>query len=438
MPISVAIIGSGPSAFYTADALLGCGAEVRVDIIERLPAPFGLIRYGVAPDHQTTKNVSRAFHKTAQEAPVSFFGHVEVGRDVSMAELKSLYDAVVVAVGAPLDRPLGIPGEEKDGVVGSAAFVGWYNALPEFRDLAPKLDVSTVAVVGMGNVAIDVCRVLVKTRAEMAHTDIADHALDRIQASPITDVYMFGRRGPVEAAFTNVELREMGKLENAVPVVDGAQIPADTSAVGNLSERDRRLKERNLATLREFVPLAPDSKPKRVHFVFYARPVEILGGRAVEGLRLERTRVEDGQAVGTGEFFDIPCGLVVAAIGYRSTPLSGVPFDEKRCLVPNTEGRVEQGVYVVGWAMRGPTGVIASNRPDGQMVAKHIAQDFAGDGTTKPGRDALTRLLTERGVRICTYDDWKRIDAAEVAAAVKPSPRRKFTGIDDMLKTLGD
>lgn len=437
MPISVAIIGSGPSAFYTADALLECGQDVRVDIIERLPAPFGLIRYGVAPDHQTTKNVSRAFDKTAREAPVSFFGHVEVGRDVSVSELKSMYDAVVVAMGAPHDRPLGIPGENKAGVVGSAAFVGWYNALPEFRDLNPGLNVKSVAVIGMGNVAIDVCRVLVKTRAEMAHTDIADYALDAIQAAPITDVYMFGRRGPVEAAFTNVELREMGKLDQAVPVVKAEHIPADSSAVADLSERDRRLKERNLATLREFTLLKADSKPKRVHFEFYSRPVEILGGAKAEGVRLERTRVENGQAIGTGEFFDIPCGLVVAAIGYRSGRLAGVPFDEKRCLVPNTEGRVEQGVYVVGWAMRGPTGVIASNRPDGQTVAKHIAADHAAGGK-KPGRDALARLLTERKVRVCTYDDWKAIDAVETAAATKPSPRQKFARIEDMLKALGD
>ncbi len=327
MSVSVAIVGSGPAGFYTADALINSGDDVSVDFIDRLPTPFGLIRGGVAPDHQTTKNVARKYEKTALMEAVRYYGNVEVGRDVSLAELREIYDAVVLAVGAPRDRLMNIPGEDKTGVFGSADFVGWYNGHPDFRDLNPDLNVSTVAVIGVGNVAIDVARLLVRTEEELAKADIPIHAEKAILESPIDDVYIFGRRGPVEAKFTNVELREMGKLEQSVPVLDAEQLP---EGVGELSDRDKRLKEKNLETFREFAARKPDELPKRIHFRFYASPTEILGGDRVEGLRLERTRVEDGRAVGTGEFFDIECGLIVPSIGYRSDPLEGAPFDEKQ------------------------------------------------------------------------------------------------------------
>lgn len=433
MPVSVAIVGSGPAGFYTADALLKSDVDARIDIIERLPTPFGLIRDGVAPDHQTTKKVSAKFERTALSDQVRYWGNVEVGRDVCLAELRRMYDAVVLCVGAPLDRPLGIPGEDKRGVFGSAAFVGWYNGHPDFRDLDPDLNTSAVAVVGVGNVAIDVARVLVKTEAEMATSDLTGYAAEAIRSAPITDVYMFGRRGPVEAKFTNVELREMGKLENSVPQVDAAQLPDD---VGDLPDRDRRLKERNLATLREFAARRADEKPKRVHFRFYAAPVEILGGDRVEGLRLERTRVEKGRAVGTGELFDIPCGVVIAAIGYRADPVEGAPFDGDRQIVANTDGRVADGLYAAGWIMRGPTGVISSNRADGVAVAGYIGADFP-EGE-KPGREALETLLGERRVRHVGYAEWKKIEAAEAANATPPAPRRKFVTVEDMLAALDE
>lgn len=331
MTISVAIIGSGPSGFYTADSLLKSGRDVRIDIIDRLPTPFGLIRGGVAPDHQTTKKVARAYEKTALADQVTYFGNVEVGKDVSMDELRDMYDAVVLAIGAPRDRKLGIPGEDKKGVFGSADFVGWYNGHPDFTNLDPDLDTQNVAVIGNGNVAIDIARVLVKTPEEMSVTDIAHHSAQAIEAAPVTDVYMFGRRGPVEAKFTNVELREMGKLDNCVPIVDAALLPDEIT--DEMSDRDRRLKERNLATLREFPNVDPAGKQKRVHFAFYSNPVEILGGDSVEGIRLEKTKVENGRAVGTGEFFDIDCKLVLAAIGYFSAPIEGVPFDTGKSVV---------------------------------------------------------------------------------------------------------
>ena len=433
MPISVAIVGSGPSAFYTAEALLKSGVDCEVDIIERLPAPHGLIRYGVAPDHQTTKNVSRSYDRIAADARVRFFGNVEVGRTVTLEHLKQMYDAVVLAIGSPSDRRLGIPGEDKKGVIGSAAFVGWYNGHPEFVDLAPDLITETVAVVGNGNVAIDVARVLVKTRKEMAASDITDYAIEAIQAAPIRDVYMFGRRGPIEAKFTNVELREMGRLENCHPVVDPAQLPAEVGEIEN--DRDRRLKERNLATLRDFTALDPAGKEKRVHFAFFAAPVEILGGERVEALRLEHTHVDaSGRAVGSGEFFDVACGLVIPAIGYRSEGALGAPFDERRGIVVNREGRVGDGVYAVGWIKRGPTGVIGSNKPDGRAAAEQIVEDCGAGG--KPGRAALQAHLKKDGARIVDYGEWRRIDAAEVSAAEKPSPRRKFITIDEMLSVL--
>jgi len=432
MPVSVAIVGAGPGGFYTADALLKQGVDCRIDIIERLPCPFGLIRGGVAPDHQSTKGVTRAFERTALEEPVRYYGNVEVGRDLSLDDLRQRYDAVVLAVGAPLDRPLGIPGEDKRGVIGSAAVVGWYNGHPDFRDLDPPLDTEAVAVIGNGNVAIDIARVFVKTEAELATSDLPDHVARAVRASPLTDVYMFGRRGPIEAKFTNVELREMGRLEDCHPVVDPGQLPDEVT--GDWSTRDRRLRERNLATLKEFTTLEAGGKRKRVHFAFYAAPVEILGGERVEALRLERTQVVDGRAVGSGDFYEVACGLVIPAIGYRSQPLDGVPFDERAGLVPNDDGRVADGLYAVGWVKRGPTGVIGTNKPDGETAAVQIAEDFAAGA--KPGREALEALLSERGVRWVTYADWQAIDRAEIAAAAEGAPRRKFVTVDEMLAVL--
>ncbi|MSP66555.1 MAG: pyridine nucleotide-disulfide oxidoreductase [Alphaproteobacteria bacterium] len=435
MSRNVAIVGSGPGGFYTAEALLKACPGCRIDIIDRLPTPYGLIRAGVAPDHQTTKKVARNFRATALSGPVAYLGNVEVGRDVSVADLQACYDAVVFAIGMPHDKALGIPGEDLAGVIGSAAFVGWYNAHPDFRDLNPPLDTQAVVVVGTGNVAIDCARVLVKTRAEMAESDLPEYAQAAIEAAPIRDVYMVGRRGPIEAKFTNVELREMGELEAAMPVVDAAVLPASAADYPGLSDRDRRLKERNLASLREFATAEAKGRPKRVHFLFNLAPVAILGEARVRAVRFEQTRVEGERAVGTGEFSEIPCGLVIPAIGYRSSGLDGVPFDARSGTIANADGRVGDGLYAVGWIKRGPTGVIATNRPDGVAVAGHIAKDIASG--TKPGREALFALLAGRGVRVTSFPDWERIEAAETAAAAPPAPRRKFARIKDMLELLG-
>lgn len=434
MGLNIAIVGSGPAAFYTAASLIERAPDCSIDMIERLPTPFGLIRYGVAPDHEHTKNVMKAYSRTAQSPQVRFFGNVEIGREVSLSELRKLYDAVVLAVGAARDRPLGVPGDDKPGVIGSASFVGWYNGHPDFADLAPNLSTKNVVIVGQGNVAIDIARVLVKTPEEMARFDLVDHAAQKIQAAPIEAVYMVGRRGPVEAKFTNVELREMGHLANCNPVVDAAQLPA--TAEGEMSDRDRRMKEKNLASLKGFAEAAPDpAKKKRIHFSFYAAPVAVLGGAAVEGIRFERTAVKDGRAVGTGQFFEIPCGLVIAAIGYRSAMVPETPFDDREGIVKNEDGRVEPGLYAVGWIKRGPSGVIGTNKPDGDRCAEQITQDIPAG--SKPGRAAFEALLRERRARPVSFADWQAIERAEIANARPGAPRRKFPRVAEMLAVLG-
>ena len=434
MTMRVAIVGSGPSGFYTADALIKSGVDCEIDVIDRLPTPFGLIRAGVAPDHQKTKNVSRAYEKTALNGSVAYFGNVDVGKDVGIEDLKGLYDAVVLAIGSPYDRKLGVPGEDKKGVFGSADFVGWYNGHPDFRDLEPDLNTKAVVVIGNGNVAIDCARVLVKTPDEMSTTDIATHAADAIHAAPLEDVYMVGRRGPVEAKFTNVELREMGELQECTPIIDAAKIPGEVPAEEEMSDRDRRLKDKNLGTLRSFVDAEPAGRKRRVHFQFYASPVEILGEDMVKGIRLEKTEVRDGRAVGTGETYDIPCGIVIPAIGYQGQPLDGVPFDERNGVIQNDEGRVSDGVYAVGWIRRGPTGVIGTNKHDGDAASRQIQEDCKDGG--KAGRAGLKNLLTEKSVRWVDYSDWQKIDEAEKSAAAEGAPRRKLTRIPEMLAAL--
>ncbi len=433
MGLAVAIIGSGPAAFYTAASLIAAAPDCGIDIIERLPTPFGLIRYGVAPDHEHTKNVMKAYSRTALSPQVRFFGNVEVGLHLSLDELRTMYDAVVLAVGAARDRPLGVPGDDKQGVIGSASFVGWYNGHPDFTDLAPNLATKGVVIVGQGNVAIDIARVLAKTPAEMARFDLCDHAAAAIDASPVADIYMVGRRGPIEAKFTNVELREMGHLENCNPVVEAGQLPATVE--GEMSDRDRRMKDKNLASLRSFAETPPDpAKKKRIHFAFYAAPVEVLGGATVEGIRFERTKVEGGNAVGTGQFFEIPCGLVVAAIGYRSATVKDTPFDERQGVVKNDDGRVAPGLYAVGWIKRGPTGVIGTNKVDGEHCAEQVVADLKPTG--KAGRPALEALLRQRKVRAISFADWQTIERAEIANARPGAPRRKFPRVADMLAVL--
>ena len=432
MPVSIVIVGAGPSGFYTAQALISRGIDCHIDIVDSLPTPFGLIRGGVAPDHQHTKRVSRTYEETAQQDGVNFYGNVQLGRDISVLELRSLYDAVILAIGTPLDRGLDVIGGRKRGVYGAAEFVGWYNGHPAYRNLAPLLDRKEIAVIGNGNVALDIGRLLVRTREEMNVTDMPDYAIEAIQGSPVTDIYIFGRRGPAEAKFTNVELREIGQLADCAPMVDPEEMPDEIDP--NLSDRDRRLVERNIATFRSFTEKDPQGKGKRLHFCFHSMPMEILGDDRVEGLRLQRTQVVDGQALGTGRYYDVPCGAVIAAIGYRMGPIEGVPIDLRRGHVINTDGRVEEGLYAVGWAKRGPSGVISTNKPDGDIVADRIEKEVP-EGV-KPGRPAFEEHLQARGVRWFSFEDWRVLDESERATARDGAPRRKLVDIDDMISVI--
>ncbi|URW74566.1 FAD-dependent oxidoreductase [Sphingomonas donggukensis] len=428
----IAVIGSGPAGYYTAEAAQKAfGDTVRVDIVDRLPVPFGLIRTGVAPDHQSIKAVSRRYEATALGDNVRFVGNVAVGRDVSIPELLELYDAVVLATGAPADRPLGIPGDDLPGVIGSAAFVGWYNGHPDHAALAPALNGGGVVIVGNGNVALDVARILAKAEDEFSGSDIVGHALDRLRASHAGDITLLGRRGPHQIAMTPKELGELGHLSRAMPVVDPSDLPPreDDDAL----EPGQR---KSVAHLRDFAARS-DYKPISIVFDFFAKPVAIEGDGRVERVVVEGTALQpDGSARGTGETYAIPASMVVSCIGYRTPKIEGVPYDEALGRFANDDGRISGGLYAVGWARRGPTGTIGTNRPDGFAIVEKIAADMPSD-SGKAGRAGLDALLTSRGVDIVTFRDWQRIDAAEVAQARVGAPREKFVGIDAMLDARG-
>ncbi len=434
-----AIIGSGPAGYYTAEAAQKAfGDEVRVDVFDRLPVPYGLIRTGVAPDHQSIKAVSKRYEKVALSDNVRFVGNVTVGQDISIAELQDLYDAVILATGAPHDRPLGIPGDDLGNVFGSAAFVGWYNGHPEFAGLEPDLSGKTAVVIGMGNVALDVARILAKTPAEFAGSDIVAHAREALAASQIERIVILGRRGPHQIMMTPKELGELGELERAAPHVKTADLPAP--------EEDAILEpglRKSVGLLRAFAA-TPEyiraEKPVAIEFVFMSAPKALIGNDKVEAVEIAKTRLVHGRAEGTGETAAIPADLVISCIGYRSSPIPGVPFDERAGRFANDEGRVLPGIYCVGWARRGPSGTIGTNRPDGYSVVEKIEQDIA-DGTLGParkqGREGFDALAEQRGLDIVTFRDWKKIEEAEERAAREGAPREKFVDIEAMIRARG-
>lgn len=427
-----AVVGSGPAGFYTAEALeKAYGDQARIDILDRYPVPYGLIRFGVAPDHQSLKAVSKRYDKVAEGAGVDFIGNVTVGRDVSVGELLDLYDAVVLATGAPHDRKLGIPGEDLPGVVGSAEFVGWYNGHPEFAGLDPFLHGTNAVVVGNGNVALDCARILSKTRHEFEGSDIVNHALEALDDSAIRTVTILGRRGPHQIAMTPKELGELGHLEAAVPVVDPADFPP--------AEADEPLEpglRKSVSLLRGFAALAQD-KPKRMIFDFFAKPLRIEGDDKAERVVVERTELDEkGAARGTGQTYEVPASLVITAIGYSTSPIPDVPFEGGKFV--NTAGRISDRLYAVGWARRGPSGTIGTNRPDGYEVADQIAAAMPAESPAqRQGAEGLKRLLESRGVMATDYDDWRKIEETETARARPGSPREKFVRHEDWLKTIG-
>ncbi len=418
--LQVAIVGAGPAGFYTAEALVRrLAADVAIDLIDALPTPYGLIRAGVAPDHQSIKSVDRRYHAVLAGG-VRFVGDVTVGEGgVTVDDLLGLYDAVVLATGAPHDRRLGIPGEDLPGVIGSGAFVGWYNGHPDHADLDVPLAHPGVAVIGNGNVALDVARVLAKTPGELAASDLAAHARAALAASGVRDIHIVGRRGPYQASFTPKETGELGELARARPVVDLADLPGAAGDAG-LEPGLRKV----VGYLRAFAAALPDARPVAINFDFFSRPVAITADGGELRLTDERTRLEGNTAVGTGVMRTIACGLIVGAIGYRSDAITGVPFDPVRGHVVNDGGRVAARLYVAGWARRGPSGTIGTNKPDGAEIAARITADIApGD---RAGAEGLDLLLAARGLRPVTFADWQAIDAAEVAAASHPAPREKF------------
>lgn len=427
----IAIVGSGPAGYYTAEAAQKrWGDGMRVDIIDRLPVPYGLIRSGVAPDHQSIKAVYRRYEAVNLADNVRFVGNVSVGIDVSIEELVARYDAVVLATGAPHDRKLDIPGGDLPGVVGSAAFVGWYNGHPDFAELDPPLDGPGAVVIGNGNVALDVARILAKTRAEFHGSDISNHAIDALERSGIVRVSILGRRGPHQIAMTPKELGELGHLARAQPLVD----PADLPEVGEDALLEPGMRK-SVMHLRDFAAAEPDGKPMTLAFDFFAAPVAIEGDGRVERVIVERTRLDkDLRSVGTGETYAVPARLVVSAIGYQTPPIAGVPYEHGRGRFANVDGRVLPGLYVVGWARRGPSGTIGTNRPDSYSVVDRIAEDW-GEAISggKPGRPALDDLLAARGADVTTFRDWQSIEAAENARAREGSPREKFVRVEEML-----
>ena len=427
----IAIIGSGPAGYYSAEAAQKkFGEDVAVDIIDRLPVPFGLIRTGVAPDHQSIKAVSRRYEKTNLGDSVRFVGNVTVGEDVSVAELQELYDAVVLATGAPNDRVLDIPGSDLPGVIGSAAFVGWYNGHPDFKDLDPPLDATSVVIIGNGNVALDVARILAKTENEFAGSDIVGHALDALKNSKVEKITFLGRRGPHQIAMTPKELGELGQLERAMPHVAAEDFPD----IGDDAMLEPGMRK-SVTHLRDFLTLDSEgtNKPVKISFDFFAMPVEIRGDGKVEKMIVEKTALDkDLRSQGTGERYELDCQMVISCIGYRTPPIEGVPYEHGRGRFANSEGRILPGLYCVGWARRGPSGTIGTNKPDGFAIVDAIAEDI-GAGGRKEGRAGLDNLFAERGVETVTFRDWKKIEEAEIARAREGSPREKFTDIADMI-----
>ena len=423
-----------------------------MDLFDRLPTPFGLVRGGVAPDHQKIKSVTRVYEKIAATPGVRFFGNVQVGRDLSRAELLGHYHAVIYAFGAQSDRALGIPGEELTGSHAATEFVGWYNGHPDYRDCRFDLGAERVAVIGMGNVAVDVVRVLARTAEELHGTDIAGHALDALRESRVRHIYMIGRRGPVQGAFTHPELKELGEMTDADIEVRPGDLELDPASAAALARGEDKGVARNIETLRAFAGRPLSGKRKVIHLRFQLSPLELQGAGRVEQLvlghnRLVATPSGDVKAEATGATEVLPVGLVFRSVGYFGTGLPEAPFDPRRGIIPNEQGRVvtapgvpATGEYVVGWIKRGPSGVIGTNKPDAVESADRLLEDAAAGrlvAPAAPGRDGISPLLARRGIRVVTWADWQRLDQMEQGRGkALGRPRLKFTSIPEMLTAL--
>ncbi len=447
-PLRAAIVGAGPSGFYAAEALLRSEHKVTVDMFDRLPVPFGLVRYGVAPDHAKIKNVTKVYEKTAERPGFAFLGNVTVGKDIRVDELKKFYDVILFACGAETDRKLDIPGEDLPGSHTATEFVAWYNGHPDYRDRRFDLSRRTAVVIGQGNVAMDVCRILSKTVDELKNTDIARHALEALAESKVEEVHMIGRRGPAQAAFTPAEIREFGELAECDAVVNPADMEINEASRKELEDPQNARCKKNFDILRQFAPLKMGKKRKKFFIDFLKSPVELTGKGRIEKVILEKNQLtgEPGRqkAQGTGQKEGLACGILFRSVGYRGIPIEGVPFDPRGGVIPNEQGRVKDGggivpgLYVTGWIKRGPSGVIGTNKPDSEETVQHIFEDMVRLAPCQqPDIHAVGGLLERKGVRVVSFEGWKKIDAAEISRGQSVGkPREKFTTVAEMLSVL--
>jgi ferredoxin--NADP+ reductase len=452
-PIRIAIIGAGPAAFYAVEALLKQRDRVcQIDMFNRLPTPFGLVRDGVAPDHQAIKGATRIYDRIAQHPNVRYFGNVTFGTDITHEDVKALYDQIVYAVGSQADRRMGIPGEDLCGSYPATEFVGWYNGHPDYSHMHFDLSHARAVVVGNGNVAMDVARILLTDPDELAKTDIADYALEALRASCVREVIMLGRRGPAQAAFTNAEVKEFGSLAGVDVVVDPADLELDEQSAASLA--DNKVAAKNVEILRGFAERGRSGAERAIHMRFLVSPVELIAqdnrvvAVKIEHNELRGDRVGGLRARGTGKFEIIEAGLVLRSVGYRGVPLPGVPFDDSTHTIPNVAGRVVHestgealpGEYVVGWIKRGPSGVIGTNKPDSVSTVAAMIEDWdtlPGIADENRDRGRIEALLKERKPDYVTYSDWQVLDRYEVArGAEQGRPRVKVTSVPEMLDVI--
>jgi ferredoxin--NADP+ reductase len=452
-PLRVAIIGSGPSAFYAADHLLKQNLVIQIDMYDRLPTPYGLVRGGVAPDHAKIKSVTKVYDRIAGNPNFRFYGNVEFGKDIWHADLKAHYHQIIYAVGAQTDRHLGIPGEGLKGSDPATEFVGWYNGHPDYRDLHFDLTQERAAVIGVGNVAIDVVRILASSYEELHGTDIADYALEALRNSKVREIYLLGRRGPAQGAFTNPEIKELGDMAEADVIVPPEEAALDPLSRAWLDANHDSNVEKNVELLKAYSQRPPAGKLKKIVMRFLVSPVEIQGDGHVQAIKLVKNELHtasDGslRPRPTDVYETLPVGLVFRSIGYRGQPLPDLPFDEKTGTMPNQKGRVIDpatqkpipGEYVVGWIKRGPTGIIGTNKPDSQETTDLMLEDLAQVAPLDPAcatRESVQRLVAERKPDYVSWDDWLLLDQMEVKnGQAVGRPRLKFSRIEDMVNAL--
>ena len=448
-PLRVAVIGSGPSGFYATEVLLKSDRHAIIDMYERLPTPFGLVRSGVAPDHPKLKQPILVYDKIARADDFNFIGNVSVGKDIAVTELRQNYHALIFAIGAQTDRKLNIPGEELAGSHTATEFVGWYNGHPDYRARSFDLSQEVAVIIGQGNVASDVCRMLAKTVDELKTTDIAEHALEALAESKVREIHIVGRRGPAQAKFTGKELKELGNLQHCEAIVNPSDLDMNPASLAELDDKGNSAGRKNVDLFKSFSSQPQSTKPRRCVFHFLRSPVELRGKERLEQIVLEKNYLEGEPfkqiATGMGEYLELDCGLLFRSIGYRGVAIPGVPFDDQRGVIRNQDGRIANdagevipGMYVTGWIKRGPTGIIGTNRADSVATVDALMKDLQNfDPKQVPGAAGLAARFEQLGVRVVNYQDWLKIDSQEIERG-KPrgKQREKFTQIKEMLSIL--